>query len=105
MDLQKGSKRGCSYCKAPQSKLFRRPGSILISSGLDKCKKKGLKRPFKAFLSFSLLRRLDQEILGASYRPSLYKLARLKYLKAWLSEGLRSLLQICKSFKKVKRAR
>eukprot|EP00913_Durusdinium_trenchii_P014475 g13579.t1 len=51
-----------------QVELLRRPGSILVCSGLDKCKRKGL-------------RRLDREILGMSYRPALHKLARLKYLK------------------------
>lgn len=53
---------------AAKTTLRHRPGSILISSGLNKCKKKGL-------------RRLDREILGTSYRPALHKLARLKYLK------------------------
>mmetsp|Transcript_89583 Transcript_89583/g.109626 ORF Transcript_89583/g.109626 Transcript_89583/m.109626 type:complete len:292 (+) Transcript_89583:48-923(+) len=48
--------------------LRHRPGSLLVSSGLNKCKRKGL-------------RRLDREILGMSYRPALHKLARLKYLK------------------------
>ena len=74
-----GKKESIELVQKPaKTELLRRPGSILVSSGLEKCKKKGL-------------RRLDREILGTSYRPALHKLARLKYLK------------ICKSFKKPKK--
>lgn len=64
-----GKKQSIELVQKPAKvELLRRPGSILVCSGLDKCKRKGL-------------RRLDREILGMSYRPALHKLARLKYLK------------------------
>ena len=76
-----GKKESIELVQTPaKTALRRRPGSLLCSSGLSKCKKKGLSR-------------LDREILGNSYRPALHKLARLKYLK------------IRSSFKKSKRTR
>eukprot|EP00439_Symbiodinium_sp_Y106_P022550 s2060_g2.t2 len=50
----------------------RKPGSVLVATGLSKCARKGGAR-------------LDREVLGCSYRPKLHKLARLKYLKIGLS--------------------
>ncbi|CAJ1404307.1 unnamed protein product [Effrenium voratum] len=70
---QVGQKRSIELVQSvAKAQLRRRPGSFLVASGLEKCKKKGL-------------RRLDKELLGMSYRPGAHKLARLKYIKIHLS--------------------
>lgn len=66
-----GKKESIELVQCP-GKVRRKPGSVLVATGLSKCARKGGSR-------------LDREVLGCSYRPKLHKLARLKYLKIGLS--------------------
>eukprot|EP00930_Biecheleria_cincta_P013219 TRINITY_DN11906_c0_g1_i1.p1 TRINITY_DN11906_c0_g1~~TRINITY_DN11906_c0_g1_i1.p1 ORF type:complete len:327 (-),score=62.12 TRINITY_DN11906_c0_g1_i1:100-1005(-) len=67
--VTKGAKESIELVQShPKDSKRQSPASMLISTGLHKCVKRGLKR-------------LDREVLGASYRPGLYGLARQKYLR------------------------
>lgn len=67
--IKKGAKESIELVQShPKDSHRQSPSSMLVSTGLHKCVKRGL-------------RRLDREMLGACYRPGLHRLARLKYLR------------------------